>query len=172
MATYTFQAYEGDAGYYNSLSGSILSSTLIQFDDTDSFLQANPTDDPNGDQTLSIGGGPFSSAYDVEYLDFAQVNNAGPQFEVFAFMSDVGPSTRYYIFSKDVGFAPNVGDDIDVVSYSSFVATDYSQIGSAICFGSGTWIGTPAGLRQVETLKAGDWVTTEDQGPRRIVWVG
>ena len=41
----------------------------------------------------------------------------------------------------------------------------------AVCFGEGTLIDTPSGPRAVEDLRAGDWVTTFDDGPQRILWI-
>ncbi|SMR72025.1 Hint domain-containing protein [Aliiroseovarius halocynthiae] len=41
-----------------------------------------------------------------------------------------------------------------------------------VCFTNGTFIQTPAGERPIETLKKGDWVTTADNGPQRILWIG
>jgi len=40
------------------------------------------------------------------------------------------------------------------------------------CFTAGTMIKTPDGLRCVEELQAGDLVTTIDNGPQALVWVG
>ena len=41
-----------------------------------------------------------------------------------------------------------------------------------ICFGAGTLIETPDGLRAVENLKIGDLVNTLDSGPQKLTWVG
>ncbi|MFZ5961949.1 Hint domain-containing protein [Thalassococcus sp. BH17M4-6] len=42
----------------------------------------------------------------------------------------------------------------------------------AICFARGTLIETPEGPRFIETLRAGDLVTTLDHGPQPIRWIG
>lgn len=42
----------------------------------------------------------------------------------------------------------------------------------ALCFSRGTRILTPGGYRMIETLKAGDWVQTVDNGAQRLEWVG
>ncbi len=44
--------------------------------------------------------------------------------------------------------------------------------GNPVCFVAGTMIATPSGERAVETLRAGDWVDTVDDGPQRLLWVG
>jgi hypothetical protein len=41
-----------------------------------------------------------------------------------------------------------------------------------VCFCKGTLIDTPGGPRFIETLGVGDYVTTLDQGPQPIAWVG
>ncbi|MEY4984353.1 MAG: hypothetical protein RIR62_2619 [Pseudomonadota bacterium] len=40
------------------------------------------------------------------------------------------------------------------------------------CFTRGTLLAGPAGPRAVETITAGQWLTTLDNGPRRVRWVG
>jgi len=39
-----------------------------------------------------------------------------------------------------------------------------------ICFGTGTELATPSGLRRVETLQSGDFVTTMDAGLQQVIW--
>lgn len=41
-----------------------------------------------------------------------------------------------------------------------------------VCFTTGTMILTPQGERPIESLKPGDMVTTMDNGPQPIVWIG
>ncbi|MGA0613351.1 Hint domain-containing protein [Paracoccus sp. KR1-242] len=41
-----------------------------------------------------------------------------------------------------------------------------------VCFTRGTWITTPDGPRLIEELAVGDLVTTLDQGPQPIRWIG
>lgn len=41
-----------------------------------------------------------------------------------------------------------------------------------VCFTSGTAIRTPGGLRLIDQLQVGDLVTTADNGPQRICWIG
>ncbi|MEM7470473.1 MAG: Hint domain-containing protein [Pseudomonadota bacterium] len=40
------------------------------------------------------------------------------------------------------------------------------------CFTAGTRILTPKGAVRAEALRAGDWVTTADNGPQQIRWIG
>lgn len=82
-----------------------------------------------------------------------------------------------------------IGDDADssIVSIKILSAKPFSDnsvpatisfdptTGAAVvvpCFGRGTMIDTPDGVRAVEDLRAGDMVLTRDHGPQPIRWVG
>lgn len=41
-----------------------------------------------------------------------------------------------------------------------------------VCFAMGVTIGTPYGPKPIETLSAGDFVSTRDHGRRKILWAG
>jgi hypothetical protein len=43
---------------------------------------------------------------------------------------------------------------------------------NVVCFTSGTAIRTPSGERQIDDLQVGDLVTTFDNGPQPIAWIG
>ena len=47
-----------------------------------------------------------------------------------------------------------------------------SENTGVVCFASGTAIRTPGGEVMVETLRAGDLVTTQDYGPSKVLWIG
>ncbi len=47
-----------------------------------------------------------------------------------------------------------------------------SRPGGVICFTPGTLIDTPQGARPVEELREGDRVSTRDNGPQEILWIG
>lgn len=49
---------------------------------------------------------------------------------------------------------------------------DDSRPGGVICFTPGTLIDTPQGPRPVEELREGDRVSTRDNGPQEILWIG
>lgn len=173
MAVYNFTLYEVDYDYYGSEDGEILSQTTLAISDTDNLLHSSPTTDPATDQLFSIGGGAYTGDYEIQYQDFSQIDGSGPEYEMFAFIvNEGGPNEKYYVFSKDPGFNPNVGDDLSVSRYSTFTNTNYNDIGSAICFGSGTLIRTPCGARPIETLVPGDIVLTATAGPQPILWRG
>lgn len=68
---------------------------------------------------------------------------------------------------------------ISSVTFTSVVNSDYSGIEQStkddwdfICFGPGTLIATPFGPRRADRLRPGDLVTTLDDGPQPIRWIG
>ena len=88
----------------------------------------------------------------------------------------------------DDGILNQSNDGVDGVDYSdndsfgsgSLTFTDASADGSfftventgVVCFTSGTAIRTPQGERLIDELRIGDLVTTMDNGPQRIRWIG
>lgn len=46
------------------------------------------------------------------------------------------------------------------------------EAAGVICFGAGTRILTPDGLRPIEALREGDLVQTKDNGPQEVLWTG
>lgn len=50
--------------------------------------------------------------------------------------------------------------------------TAFVTVTTTPCFVAGTLIDTPSGPRRVQDLAAGDWVTTRDNGPQQLRWVG
>lgn len=59
-----------------------------------------------------------------------------------------------------------------LVSANSFVFADRIASNYAVCFTAGTAIRTPQGDRLIDDLRVGDQVTTMDNGPQPIRWIG
>ncbi|WP_294610193.1 Hint domain-containing protein [uncultured Roseovarius sp.] len=55
-----------------------------------------------------------------------------------------------------------------------FYTTDQNEAytHAYVCFAMGVTIGTPSGLKPIEMLSAGDYVSTRDHGRRKILWAG
>ena len=55
-----------------------------------------------------------------------------------------------------------------------FYTTDQNEAytHAYVCFAMGVTIGTPSGPKPIETLSAGDYVSTRDHGRRKILWAG
>lgn len=68
---------------------------------------------------------------------------------------------------------------ISSVTFDSVVSSNYANIEQTtkddhdfVCFGPGSRIATPFGPRRADKLKVGDLVTTLDDGPQPIRWIG
>jgi hypothetical protein len=69
-------------------------------------------------------------------------------------------------------FNITMGDEsgqIGNISVENFEVINFDVM---VCFMRGTHIATPTGERRIETLKEGDVVTTLDDGPQKIQWIG
>ena len=175
MPTYFFTVYEVDSSYYYTDAQSpILSKDTLEITDSvDDDLHRSQAEDPQNDQTFSFSSESPVTDYMVQYLDFAQVNGSGQEFELYCMEATFSDgSTKYYVMSKDEGFDPNIGDDLAVTTYSSFTSTTYGEIGAAVCYSTGTNILTSSGEVAIESLKAGDLVQTKDNGCKEILWIG
>ncbi|KIC51758.1 Hint domain-containing protein [Tateyamaria sp. ANG-S1] len=175
MPVYPFNVYEVDSSYYFTDAQSlILSKNTLEITDTvDDDLHRTQADDPNNDQTFSFAGESAVTDYTVQYLDFAQVNGTGQEFELYAMeVSFADGSTKYYVMSKDENFKPDIGDDLAVTTFSSFISTDYGSIGAAVCFAEGTSIQTSSGATSVQNISIGDFVQTKDNGLKEVLWIG
>lgn len=175
MQNYFFTVYEVDSSYYFDDAQSLVLSknTLTITDGVDDDLHRTQAEDPQNDQTFSFNGEPAVVNYTVQYLDFAQVNGAGPEFELYAMeVAFSGGAAKYYVMSKDPDFNPSVGDDVSVTTFSTFSSTEYGQIGAAVCYAAGTLIATPSGSVPVENLRPGDLVQTRDNGCKEVLWIG
>lgn len=175
MHSYFFTVFEVDSSYYYSDARSpVLSKDTLEITDGgDGELDPTRQSDDGKDQIFSFANENEVANYKVQYLDYAQVNGSGTEFELYAMKVNFkGGPPKYYVMSKDDNFNPEVGDDLRVTSFSTFTTTDYGQMGSAVCYTPGIRIRTPRGARPVEHLRAGDLVQTKDNGCREILWIG
>lgn len=151
---------------------------VVTIDDDDNFFADN-----DSGQTLpgaiTYDGEPHGAGLRVEAEYRLTVEDSlGNQYVVVGFnINETGASNTYgtvegLAFLDDF---PPVGVPLEVVGFqegpgsSTTLAADYYV---PPCFASGTRIATPDGERCVETLKAGDLVTTLDRGAQPLLWVG
>ncbi len=86
--------------------------------------------------------------------------------------------TTFYLADGTRVFTPTDGSVLQpgTLASTTFVTTqgplDVTTDLGPPCFTPGTMIATPQGPRAVETLIAGDLVTTVDHGPQPLIWVG
>ncbi len=66
------------------------------------------------------------------------------------------------------------GIELIGVQNVTYMGTGVNQSvdGATVCFTAGTQIDTPQGWTAVETLRPGDMVSTCDNGPQPILWIG
>lgn len=62
--------------------------------------------------------------------------------------------------------------NVTTVQSTNFSGLFQNAFQDFVCFGFGTEIQTPTGLRRIEDLEVGDLVMTEDHGPQPIRWIG
>ncbi len=175
MPTYFFTVFEVDSSYYfDDAQSLILDRNNVQITDSpDTYLHRSQAEDDGNDQTLAFAGEPTVDNYTIEYLDYATVNGAGMEYELYAMqVIFTDGSVKYYVLSKDDNFNPEIGDDLAVSTFSTFSMTDYGDLGSAVCFAKGTSILTDKGEQPVENLRQGDLVQTMDNALSEILWIG
>ena len=98
------------------------------------------------------------------------------------FESDVGviQDTNGNVFMLLHDSQPELASvGIDTIQFTSVVTTHFTGVEQTtkddfnfVCFGPGTRIGTPFGPRRADHLRVGDLVTTLDDGPQPIRWIG
>ena len=157
--------------------------------------------DSNYDSNLLIAGGSIQSdvlAYDDDY---DVVQNGSTTFDVLAndVEGDGGTLTITHINGQAVTAGSTVTlasgaqvtlnadgtfgyeNDLDIEEVSFTYTTENSAgvsdtafvtVNTIPCFVAGTLVQTPSGLRQVEQLQPGDLVTTKDDGPQPVRWIG
>ena len=174
MPLHYFNVFEVDRSYYETDARSpILSKGRLIIEDDDNNLDRSVSSDAGGNQKFDFVDEGDVSSYRVQYLDFAQVNGSGPQYELYAMRVDfVDGTTKFFVMSKDDAFNPRTGDDLRVVNFSNFTTTEYGDIGAVVCYGTGTSILTENGLVPVESLRPGDRVQTKDNGFKKVLWAG
>ncbi|SEN03253.1 Hint domain-containing protein [Pseudorhodobacter antarcticus] len=64
----------------------------------------------------------------------------------------------------------NIGDNITLPAGNFVGQTTYRNL--VICYTPGTQIAPPHGARDVQTLRPGDLITTRDNGPQPLAWIG
>ncbi|GAA3870687.1 Hint domain-containing protein [Celeribacter arenosi] len=167
------------------------STTAIEFEDSDGLLQDDPFSGNNVIDQKLIGSVSFDgTTYSETTTDVRWQGAVVVESEYVVTLYDQANPTEMYTMvgvSITVGYQSTVvGVAFDgaqppsgtVLTYIQGQST-YSYIGSNFdpdqtvpCFAAGTLIETPDGPRPVETLRAGDLVSTLDEGPKPILWWG
>lgn len=162
MATYYDQFYVMDPGNPPT-AGTALSPTTFEIVDrnNDNWISSSngARDTINGQRVTDVWRGDTIT---IERANGVQQTITGDTF---------------YLRDGTAVFTPSDGT---ILHNATFVSSTYvtqstqapvGDLGPA-CFLAGTRIETPTGPRAVETLSAGDLVSTEDEGPQPLLWAG
>lgn len=145
-------------------------------------ITANDTEfrDSDGSQKLDgdqvFDGVSYSSGTKVEAEYSFTVTDGTNVYTFIAF--NINNSSPAYgtvegiAFVGGVGEFPPIGVPLTVISAAEGPNFDSSEYVTPYCFTAGTLIDTPSGARLIETLAIGDFVTTLDNGPQEIRWIG
>ncbi len=130
--------------------------------------------DQDDDGDIGAGGGDTVNGQEV-LISF-------PGDTVTIDVAGVGEVTytgiTFILYDFSVVFTPTDGQ---VLQSGTFVSSTYVNTDGPLhtetdlgppCFTPGTLISTPIGERPIEDLKAGDLVTTLDNGPQPVLWIG
>lgn len=145
--------------------------------------------DPNNDGLVTANDN-FQSAEQLTAFGVSHNLDSITEWDVTLTYKDGSTATTRIVLLQDTSgrlfLAPMVTgnsnndplDDaaIESVQLNSMTGDNYGGVFTGlanigfVCFAPGTRIETPYGERLVETLRAGDLVTTLDNGPCRLVW--
>lgn len=149
----------------------------VQIDDDDGNFQDNDgSQNAEGSQTFD--GTSFGDNLRVE-AEFRVdlVAPDGSTFTAYALNFNEPGVTSYstvegLVFMGGVGGFPPIGVPLTVVAAYEGPSVPYVDLASPPCFTTGCLIETPSGPRRIEDLQVGDLVSTLDNGPQPIRWIG
>lgn len=161
----------------DTVAGGAGDDTLIGGDGNDTFVYtagsgSDTITDFNAGVTGTLNDG---DATNNDFIDLSNFYDG--TWELHADQADdgvlnqsntTGPDAVDY--SNNDQFAPGEGITFSGASADSSSFT--SENTGVVCFTTGTAIRTPRGDVLIDDLKVGDLVTTMDNGPQRIAWIG
>ncbi|MEM9871477.1 MAG: Hint domain-containing protein [Pseudomonadota bacterium] len=180
---------DNDESNFDTDNAGSLAGTYSSYDDLEVVDVTNHDVDEDGaiydDEvggsdfvTYSHGGASYTEVPDASITYFAQViEDDGTVHNIEVLVVQM---TNGDVFVSDLQNLGNMDNltirSIELVSPGTTNAYGYytSQTTSntTVCFAAGTYIDTPRGPIRIETLRAGDMVTTRDRGAQPIVWIG
>lgn len=152
----------------------VLDNDLVLDDEATGSGQTRDT----SQQVLSGGfDGIYNSGVVVQSVySYTVTNNSTGQtgtahlIRIYNGTNPSSPGSQSGAYYNAFSIPVNVGDSITLSGGNFIGQTAYSNL--VICFTKGTQITTPTGPKRIEQLKAGDLVTTRDNGPQRLRWIG
>ncbi|KAA9010128.1 Hint domain-containing protein [Histidinibacterium aquaticum] len=178
----TFQVKDATSDLEVDGSSSIIGITV--YDSADDYLSGTVKYDygpMNPDQTATIQS-DLSGLGDI-YLRFngsVLVSDDPDAPQLSNIFAVAGTDLRQVAEGETLTVDRYVDNDYDedgtiesgtVEEANAAFATQNNQM-TVICLAAGTLVETPDGPRQVETLVPGDLVTTLDDGPQPLAWIG
>ncbi|WP_172298581.1 Hint domain-containing protein [Pseudoruegeria sp. HB172150] len=152
------------------------SNLLIAGNSVQTVLIANEDEvriDPGESKTIDVLANDHSSTggtLHVTHINGVAVN-AGDQVTL--------PNGQEVTLNADGTFTIHVDSDEEIANFTYAIADDlghtdtgYVTVSTVPCFVAGTLIRTPAGEVPAETLRPGDLVLTQDNGPQPLRWIG
>lgn len=149
------------------------------FDSDNNFEDSDNSQRLDGAQTFD--GVNFASGLRVEAEYLLTVSDPdGNTFTLVGFnINEPGVNSFSTVeglaFIGPVGGFPPINVPLTVVSAEegpSGGQTPFPNFASPPCFTPGTLIETPSGEISIDALKVGDMVTTRDDGPQPVLWIG
>lgn len=160
-------------------SNAALTVIDVQDDDGNAVGSPDNTFDDGFIDTPADGSTPSTANNDQVLTQAVTINGqtfqAGDQVELeFAFTTTTGETFWIIrIDGQNVGISgatlPQPGTTYEVASSAD---SQFSPVSDVPCFTDGAMVLTPQGPVAIERLKAGDLVTTRDNGAQPIVWTG
>ena len=166
----------GDAGD-DSLDGGTGNDRLVGGDGNDVFIVSDGNDTIDDFNSGNSGTLKDGDSTNTDFVDLSGYYDKLT--ELWADQADDGILNQSNT-TDTKGVATDYSDNTLFGSGSSLTFTGASADNSSfrtentgvVCFTSGTAIRTPAGDILIEDLHVGDLVTTMDNGPQRIRWIG
>jgi len=124
-------------------------------------------EDTGSRETATIGGQEFlvveSFVYKITFVNSEGVEATEDM--IYSYLDDFG----YVMTTTAPDSQFDAGTQITCfIGYQEY-GVDFDTF---VCFASGTLIDTPTGPCLVEKLRPGEFVTTLDHGPQRVIWTG
>lgn len=131
-------------------------------------------------ETITINGTLYNvSGTGTILMNYIDNDNGGVAVigEEMMFMQVPGsPGNGSYMMLPMAGSSFTAGDKITGFTLGGSSGQWHNTSGipysSVVCFTSGCSVLTPSGTRIIDDLRVGDTVTTADNGPQKICWIG
>lgn len=164
-------------GTYN-YSSMELSSMTVDDANNNGIIHSDDKGQTAETVTYTVGGATYTSTHDAEAVYAATVtfgDGTVVSMNVEVYQNEDGST----FISLDTGFDGVSIQQIQLLSVVSDKHNGFNHLhdfgldgSSIVCFRAGTLIATPAGDMLVEDIQAGDRISTQDNGPQGVRWIG